>query len=155
MENERREGDKRGRKGAPDSNFDILYVFFRHHMQKPRPFEDFMTIFCKIHQHSYFLIFPTSISLNISSVERILFFEVLIIFNDFLNTRKGDPCATECWHPCATEMTFRWRTRLHEPQKAAFLWRINGRCATVFFSTVHHPPSESPFLVFKKITENY
>jgi hypothetical protein len=60
-------------------------------MQKWRPFEFFITVFCKISQNLCLLIFNTTISLNISTVQRILFFEFFIIFCDFLNTEKGDP----------------------------------------------------------------
>jgi hypothetical protein len=60
-------------------------------MQKWRPFEFFITAFCKISQNVCLLIFNTTISLNISTVHRILFFEIFIIFCDFLNTEKGDP----------------------------------------------------------------
>ena len=65
-------------------HFDILYVFFRHRMQKPRPFEDFMTFFCKIHRNSCFSIFPINIPQNITTSQRILKFEVFIIFFSFL-----------------------------------------------------------------------
>jgi hypothetical protein len=80
---------------------------FRHRIQKPRPFEDFMTIFCKIHQNSYFLIFP-----KIQD-----FFWSFYNFCDFLNTKKAIQgrdawtkgknyaahklmCATEMWTLC-------------------------------------------------------
>ena len=60
-------------------------------MQKWRPFEVFVMFFCKISQNLYLLIFNTNISHNIHTVQRILFFEVSIIFCNIFNTKKGDP----------------------------------------------------------------
>ena len=69
----------------------IYYTFFWHRMQKLWPFYFFIKFLCKIGQISCFLIFLTSICSNISKSQRILIFEVFIIFLYFFPNRKGDP----------------------------------------------------------------
>ena len=71
-------------------------------MQKWRPSEVFIMFFCKISQNSCLLILVTSISLNIPTVQKILFFDVFTIFCDFLNTKKGDPQGEGGWGWCHT-----------------------------------------------------
>ena len=51
--------------------FDILYVFFRHRMQKLWPFYFFIKILCKIGQILCFLIFLTTRLLNIAKTQEI------------------------------------------------------------------------------------
>ena len=63
--------------------FDILYIFFRHRMQKLWPFYFFIKFLCKIGQISYFLILLTTRLLNIAISQRILIFEQFIIFVEF------------------------------------------------------------------------
>ena len=67
------------RKFSPD-RFDRLCVFFRHRMQKWRPSEVFIMFFCKKSRNSCLLIFVRSMSLNTTTVERILFFDFFTIF---------------------------------------------------------------------------
>ena len=69
--------------------FDILYIFFRHRMQKLWLFYLFINFLCKISQISCFLIFLTSICSNISKSQRILIFEVFTIFFIFFQIKKA------------------------------------------------------------------
>ena len=116
-------------------------------MQKPQPFEDFTTIFCKIHQKTCLIIFPTSISLDISTVQRIYFFDVFIFFCDFLNTKKA--IHGGLW----TENQISVAHGLSCATKICISVAHGGPCTTeIWFSTVQPPslPLWIAFLVFKK-----
>ena len=95
-------------------------------MQNLEPFYRDMTFFCKIHRNSYFSISPTSIPQNITTSQRILKFEVFMIFFWFLQNWKGDPQGGG-WDLFSTFcgaynymrhriITFLWRTCPYAPQ---------------------------------------
>ena len=73
-----------------------------------------MTLFCTIGPNLCLLIFNIAISHDISTVQRILFFDVSIIFCDFFNTKKSDPRGEgeEVATLSATVLPSQWRTTI-------------------------------------------
>src|SRR3954469_1174871 len=83
-------------------HFGILYDFFRHCMQNLRPFYRGMTFFCRKSGNSCLLIFLETIPHYLPKDERILFFEVFIIFFYFLQNLKRRSTGGGVWSWCMT-----------------------------------------------------